>query len=157
MEYRANLIPTLNQMACGELEPTSKLFKSCVGMYRLAPWYGAAMIVTGLVFGAAGLSPMDVTHIVTQGVSTASLMGLFGAIFVTNTRKPSIEQIDRLAELVRLDPALASTVNGFGDREFTFKRVQRFIVEHAGKGNEECMHQALDRLEDAVTGRISRS
>ena len=40
------------------------------------------------------------------------------------------------------------------ERDYTFKRLGRFILEKSAKANQIEMPNALDRLDDAVNGRL---
>lgn len=154
MDYQANIVPTIGEMASGSLEPTSKAFKGYVGMVRLAPYYALVMTAAGFVAATVGFIPMDVTRIVFQGVGTAIFMAFFGLTRVVKNRKPSIQQICRLANLVRLDPSLAQKVNAMVERDYTFRKLQRFILENSAQANGVEMELALDELDDAINGRL---
>ena len=153
MTYRANIVPTMGEISSGALEPTSKAFKGYVGMVRLAPFYAVSMTVVGLLAGVTGIAPLNTLNIVGQGVSVACLMAGFGLLQINRLRKPSIEQIRRLAHLVRLDPSLSHRVNAMADRDYTFRKVGRFILENSARANEVEMERALGELEDAVNGK----
>lgn len=157
MTYRANIVPTMGEISSGALEPTSKAFKGYVGMVRLAPFYAVSMTVVGLLAGVTGIAPLNTLNIVGQGVSVACLMAGFGLLQINRLRKPSIEQICRLAHLVRLDPSLSHRVNAMADRDYTFRKVGRFILENSARANEVEMGLALGELEDAVNGKERRA
>lgn len=152
MEYRPNIVPTMNELASGALEPTSKAFKGYVGMFRFAPIYAVTMIIGGFVANAIGFWAKGAGEIVSQGIFTSFSVALFSLFQIARTRKPTIGQIQRLTHLVRLDPSLATKVNAMGEQDYTFKKLQRFILEHSARANEKEMNLALDELDEAVRG-----
>ncbi|MBS1832377.1 MAG: hypothetical protein JST65_06685 [Acidobacteria bacterium] len=157
MTYRANIVPTMGEISSGALEPTSNAFKGYVGMVRLAPFYALSMTVVGLLAGVTGIAAMNTLNIVGQGVSIGCLMAGFGVLQINRTRKPSIEQVRRLAHLVRLDPSLAHKVNAMAEKDYTFRKLGRFILQNSARANEAEMEQALDELEEAVNGMGSKA
>lgn len=152
MEYRPNIVPTMNELASGALEPTSKAFKGYVGMFRFAPIYAVTLIIAGFVANAIGFWVKSPDEIVSQGVITSLSVAFFSLFQISRTRKPTISQIRRLAHLVRLDPSLAMKVNSMGEKDYTFKKLQRFILENSARANEREMNLALDELDEVIRG-----
>lgn len=153
MTYRANIVPTMGELSTGALEPTSKAFKGYVGMVRFAPFYVMTFALMGLLASSMGLAPLGVVQALTQSLAYGALMAAIGILQVGRTRKPSVEQIRRLTRLVELDPSLAPKVNALSEKDYTFKKLGRFILENSARANQVEMDQALDMLDDAVNGR----
>ena len=154
MDYRANIVPTLGEMASGSVEPTSRTFKAYVGMVRLAPFYMVSFAMMGMLAGSLGLtSPMTLLQVLFQTLGYGAFMAAIGFMQIARTREPSIRQIRRLAELVRLDPSLARKINAMAEPDYTFRRLQRFILENSAQANGVEMEMALDDLDDAINGR----
>jgi len=158
MSYPAHPIPTMEQLSSGELEPTGQMFKGAVGAYRMALWHGVAM---ALVFqwsetlGMLDNAPDTFLGMAAQAAGFAFFQALWSSWYIRRHRKPTIAQLEYLADLVRDDPSLAHKVARFGDSDFTFFKVQQFILKNSAKANETRMDAALDRLDAAVEGRAS--
>lgn len=96
---------------------------------------------------------MNTLSIVSQGVSAACFMAGLGLFQINRTRKPTVQQVRRLAHLVRSDPSLAPKVNAMAEGDYTFRKIQRFIMDNSAHANIVEMELALDELDDAVNGR----
>lgn len=152
MTYDARIVPTMRELASGSLEPTTKSFKSYVGMVRGAP---INLFFFAIAYGSAidaGWLPVSPMQAIIQSLQFSAFMAAIGFWHVRRTRKPSIQQINRLAHLVRLDPTLAPKVGRLSDKDYTFARMQRFILENSARANEIEMDAAIADLEAAVAG-----
>lgn len=158
MSYPAHPIPTLDQLASGELEPTSQMFKGAVGAYRTAVWQGIAIALTfqwSKMLGFSDNAPDTFLGMALQAAAFTFFQALWSSRYIRRHRKPSVAQVQHLADLVRDDPSLAHQVARFGDQDFTFFKVQQFVLKNSAKANEARMNAAIDRLDAAVEGRGS--
>lgn len=156
LPYAANLIPTTQQLLSGELEPTSKTFKAAVGAYNTAIWQGTFIALWFQWLKMLGFNvsaPDTFIGMAAHATFFAFFQAGWANWYIRRHRKPSIAQLDHLAGLVRDDPALARQVALFGVRDFTFHRIQQFILKNSDRANGKRMDAALDRLDAAVEGR----
>lgn len=156
MTYHAHPIPTLGQLLGGELEPSSRTFKGAVSAYRTAIWQGIGFAIFTqwlAVLGLTTTAPSTLIGMTAQAAFIAFVQATWSRLYIQRHRRPSVEQISRLARMVRADPSLASKVALMGERDFTFHRLQQFIMKNSDKANLAWLQQATDDLDDAVHGK----
>lgn len=156
MTYRANLIPTLDQLASGELEPTSKTFKGAVAAYRTAAWQGIAFALVNqlmLIMGIAGPStPTTFIGVAGQAAFFALIQTTWSSYYIRRHRRPSVDQIEHLTRMIEEDPRLARKVTALKERDFTFYRLQQFILKNSTVTNEARLEDALEDMDAAIAG-----
>jgi hypothetical protein len=150
MDYRATIIPTRAEFASGSLEPTTNALKAQIGLFRARP-YVLTLASLNLAASALGLTSVSIFN--AFGFLLAQVLMLFYCLFsIAQARRPSLEQVRHLTHLVELDPSLAAKVNALDDRDYSFRKIGKFIFENSARANEIEMEQALNDLDDAVSG-----
>jgi len=156
MTYRANLIPTLDQLASGELEPTKKTFKGAVVAYRTAAWQGVAFAFVNqwmLMIGIDGANvPTTFIGMTGQAAFFAFIQTTWSSYYIRRNRRPSIDQIEYLTRMIEEEPRLARKVTALKERDFTFYRLQQFILKNSTATNEVRLEDALEDMDAAIAG-----
>jgi len=156
MTYRANLIPTLDQLASGELEPTSKTFKGAVTAYRTAAWQGIAIALINQWMLMVGIdnpgAPTTFIGMAGQASFFAMTQAAWSSYYIRRHRRPSVDQIEHLTRLIEEDSRLARKVAAMKERDFTFHRLQQFILKNSTVTNEARLEDALEDMDAAITG-----
>jgi len=154
--YRSNLIPTLDQLASGELEPTSKTFKGAVAAYRTAAWQGIAFALMNQWMLMVGIdnSSTPTTFIGMAGQATflALTQAAWSSYYIRRHRRPSVDQIEHLTRMIEEDPRLARKMTALKERDFTFYRLQQFILKNSTATNEARLEDALEDMDAAIEG-----
>ena len=156
MTYRANLIPTLDQLVSGELEPTSKTFKGAVTTYRTAAWQGIAIALMNQWMLMVGMdnpsAPTTFVGMAAQATFFAITQATWSSYYIRRHRRPSVDQIEHLTRMIEEDPRLARMVTALKERDFTFYRLQQFILKNSATNNEVRLEDALEDMDAAIAG-----
>jgi len=156
MTYHANLIPTIDQLVSGELEPTSKTFKGAVTAYRTAAWQGIAISLMNQWMLMVGIdnpgTPTTFIGMAGQAAFFALTQAAWSSWYIRRNRRPSVDQIEHLTGMIEEDPRLARKVTALKENDFTFYHLQQFILKNSTVANEAWLEDALEDMDAAIAG-----